>query len=973
MLRLNALAVTCTLLVASMTAHAQNAATGLLTGTVRSASGEVSAGALVTARSEALQGERSAQTDDNGVYVLRALPPGAYRVQFSAAGMAPLERAATVHAASTARVDAALTVAPIAESLVVTAEAPPAGGTAGVSQTLGKALVDQLPMSRRPVDLAELAPGLTANTFNAGQLAIGGAFGYDNVFLVNGVDVNDNVFGTANTLYIEEAVEEASVLMHGVPAAFGRFSGGVVNVVTRSGGNAFSGSFRENLSNPAWIGETPRQRSAGIENRSTLGYAHEATFGGPLRRDRLWFFTAGRLERTETANTFPQTGGAFTRTDRNRRGEVKLTGRLRNADTAQFTYIGDGTEQANTAAVAATRVIDSGALISRRLPNQLVVAGYTAPLSERLYGTVQWSMKRQRFENNGGRGTAASDSPFQTLGASASVPGGFFYNAPYLDATDPESRNNRQFTATVSTLVPAGRAGSHDIRVGGEYFVTTGIGGNSQSPTGRVFVTDYLVEGGRPVLDSRGRVIPVFQPGVSQVWQFDATRGAAVDIRTGSVYAQDRWVATPRLTIDAGARVELVRGEATGGIVTVDTTTVSPRLGAAFDVAGDGETVVDASFGTYAGKYTQVQFSQNTPVGHPSEVDYVYRGPAGQGVDFAAGLAPANYTQVVFANFPTANISMADDIRSPVVREFTVGGSRHLGAGIRLRAVYVQRSASHFIDDTASLANGVTTVPLVGAVTNRVIGNTDAPSREYRALIVQGQGRAGSRVTVNGHYTAQLRNHASFVGEAASVPGAPSVYGDFPEVLGAALDRLAPDGPLDQFQRHKLRIWGVWSVPLGRFGGVDMAPIWRANSGTAYSLTANLPLTAVQLARNPGYPVNDINPAVRQTVFFGERGAQTFKAYGLLDLAATYTVPVRGSVRPWFKVEVYNLLNNQKQIAWDRTVAADRTTPLDANGIPTGFVRGARFGQATSDAHYPQPYLGQNGSRAVRLAFGVRF
>ena len=82
--------------------------------------------------------------------------------------------------------------------------------------------------------------------------------------------------------------------------------------------------------------------------------------------------------------------------------------------------------------------------------------------------------------------------------------------------------------------------------------------------------------------------------------------------------------------------------------------------------------------------------------------------------DFAAGLDPANYTEVVFANFPTANVSMADDLRSPVVREVTVGGSRRLPGGVRLRATWVQRSTSHFIDDLVSLANGITTIPLVG-------------------------------------------------------------------------------------------------------------------------------------------------------------------------------------------------------------------------------------------------------------------
>lgn len=969
-MRLLYFVLACTAIAARL-ASAQTPGTGLVTGTVRSAAGEPLAGVAVMATSPALPGERAVATDGNGVYLLRALLPGRYRVAFTADGLAPASRDVTVNAATTVRLDLVLEVSPVAESVVVAAAAPGTPGTSGVSATAGKVLVDQLPMSRRPIDIAELAPGLTTNTFQAGQAAIGGSFGYDNVFLVNGVDVNDNIFGTANTLFIEDAIEETSVLLHGAPAAFGRFSGGVINVVTKSGGNMFSGSFRENLTNPSWVGETPRQRAASIENPNVLGYTHEATFGGPIRRDHLWFFTAGRFERTETLNTFPQTAGAFTRKDQNRRGEVKFTGRLRSADMVQLSFIGDGTEQANTAAVGATRLLDAGALITRRLPNRLFVAGYNAPLSSRVFASVQWSTKRQRFENNGGSGTALTDSPFQTLGAT--VPGGFFYNAPYLDATDPESRNNQQLTGTISTLLPTSRAGSHDVRVGGEYFVATGIGGNSQSPTGRVYVTDYLTQGGRPVLDANSRVVPVFTPGVSQVWTYVATRGAKLNLRTGSLYAQDRWIVAPRLTVDAGARVEFVRGRTSTDLISVDTTTVSPRLGTAFDVTGDGETVLDASFGTYAGKYTQVQFSQNTPVGRPSEVDYVYSGPAGQGADFAPGLDPANYTQVVFANFPTANVSMADDLRSPVVREFTVGGSRLLPGGIRMRATWVQRSTSNFIDDFASLANGTTNIPLVGTVTNRVIDNTDEPSREYRAVILQGQGRIGSRVTIAGHYTAQIRNHGSFAGEAAGVPGAPSPFGDFPEIFGPALDRLMPYGRLDQFQRHKLRIWGVWTAGMGRVGNLEVAPLWRVNSGTAYSLTANIALPAAQRARNPGYPANDINPGVREIVFFGARGAETFKGYGVLDLATTWTVPVWRSARPWIKVEVYNLLNNQKVIAWDRTVTADATSALDANGIRTGYVRGPRFGQATADTHYPQPYPGQNGARAFRMAFGVRF
>jgi hypothetical protein len=108
-----------------------------------------------------------------------------------------------------------------------------------------------LPSGRTPFLLAELAPGLTDNTPNSNQVTIGGGFAYDNVFLMNGVDINDNVLGQPNALFIEEAIEEVQVLTSAISAEYGRFGGGVVNVITRSGGNAFSGAFRLNLTDHA--------------------------------------------------------------------------------------------------------------------------------------------------------------------------------------------------------------------------------------------------------------------------------------------------------------------------------------------------------------------------------------------------------------------------------------------------------------------------------------------------------------------------------------------------------------------------------------------------------------------------------------------------------------------------------------------------------------------------------------------------
>jgi hypothetical protein len=108
-------------------------------------------------------------------------------------------------------------------------------------------------------------------------------------------------------------------------------------------------------------------------------------------------------------------------------------------------------------------------------------------------------------------------------------------------------------------------------------------------------------------------------------------------------------------------------------------------------------------------------------------------------------------------------------------------------------------------------------------------------------------------------------------------------------------------------------------------------------------------------------------------VFFDERGSESFKAFALIDLAVTYSVPVWKTAQPWIKFQAFNLFNNQKLIAWDTAVAPDPATPLDSNGLPTGYTQGPRFGQGTSNAHYPGPRAGADGGRLVDFAVGFRF
>jgi hypothetical protein len=878
-----------------------------------------------------------------------------------------------VTAGGLATLDLTLALAGITEAVTVTAAPPPALATPRTSQTYTKEEIDRLPVGRRPLDIGELAPSVTTNVHNANGLVLAGSFGYDNVFMVDGVDINDNLFGIPNNLFIEDAVEETTVLTHGIPAEYGRFSGGVVNIVTRSGGNVFSGSFREGLSNPKWIGQTPLEKAAGITHADVLSKTHEGTFGGPIVRDRLWVFAAGRYETANIPNTFAQNGPGYTRTDTNRRGELKFTGSPMSGHSLQAGFIVNATEQANASALAAAALLDASMLTTRQLPNRLLAVNYRGAVTPTLFVEGQYSEKKQSFSNNGGTSTDLRDSPFRTLGVTPGVPASLLYNAPYLDANDPEQRNNRQFTGSASYLLATSGYGTHDLKGGAEHFISTGVGGNSQSSTGYVFATDYATAGGAVLRDASGTPVPLFVPGVTQIWNFQAKRGATIDIATTSFYVQDRWIASRRLTLDLGARLETVRTEATGLPSGLSTTTVVPRLAAAYDLLGEGGTVLFATYGHYAGKYGQVQFAVNTNVGRPDEVDYVYTGPAGQGGDFAPGFDLANYQTVIFASFPTANVEFAEGVRSPLTKEFTLGLGTELGDRGYAKATFAWRRASQFVDDFMDLGRGITNIPLVGPVVNRVFDNVDNFHRDYQAAVLQGGHRVFDTLRVDGHYTLQLRNHSPFAGEAANQPGMPSSFGNYPEIFEAALDRLMPDGRLDNYQRHKLRLYATYVQSLGRFGSVDVSPLWRVNSGAVYNLTANIPVPAAQRARNPGYPAADFNATTREVVFFGERGEYSFRGYGVLDLATSYNVAIWRSLRPWFKLEIYNLLNNTKQIAWDRTVTPDPASPLDANGIPTGYIEGPRFGQPTAGNHFPQPYPGQNGARAIRVAFGIRF
>jgi len=226
--------------------------------------------------------------------------------------------------------------------------------------------------------------------------------------------------------------------------------------------------------------------------------------------------------------------------------------------------------------------------------------------------------------------------------------------------------------------------------------------------------------------------------------------------------------------------------------------------------------------------------------------------------------------------------------------------------------------------------------------------------------VLQTAYRLTSRWHFAGHWTLMLKNDGNFEGENAGSPGISSGLGDFPEI--SVPQRNFPEGRLNGYQRHKVRAWTTYDFELGRAGRANLGLLWRFDSGGVYSLSAgNQPYSDTQLARDPGYA----SLPSSQTLFFADRGTEFFESASRFDIALNYEIPLYKNLRPWLKLEVRNMFNDQSLVGFNTTIDADPDSALDADGLPTGFIRGSRFGEGTSRNHYPlqRTYLFSVGFR----------
>ena len=391
---------------AAMSQAQSNAAD--LQGTVRDPHGAVVSGATVTARSTATNSSRDAITNDDGFYKIVSLPPGEYEVTVKAPNYKTAVVASVkITVGQTANQDIPLEVGDVTATVTVTSVSPNIVETSAtsVNSTVDQQRIENLPINERNY----LSFALTTSTVSRDNgrpigpapttgLNFGGQRGRSNLVQVDGADNTDNSVNASRSTVSQEAVQEFQVVTNSFAPEFGRSSGGVVNVVTKGGTNRLQGNVFGFLRHKSF---QARNAFAPVNDPPFTRAQYGATLGGPLLKDRTFFFLAfEQRQRHESGFFTSNVSAGLTSSVTIGAPFLPFTQTFRNITTGQSTYV-------STLLATASALISSG--VPANIAQGQALAG--AAIS---YATLAAS-----GGNTGLTGTNPLISPGGTLGVPA--------------------------------------------------------------------------------------------------------------------------------------------------------------------------------------------------------------------------------------------------------------------------------------------------------------------------------------------------------------------------------------------------------------------------------------------------------------------------------------------------------------------------------------------------------------------------
>ncbi|MGE3274000.1 MAG: carboxypeptidase regulatory-like domain-containing protein [Vicinamibacterales bacterium] len=756
-------------LAAATLAAAQQ--TGTVSGAVADAQGGVLPGVTVTITGESLiGGPRVATTGATGSYQFAALPPGDYDVSYELAGFSPLRReGVAVRVAQITRLDVQLSVGTLEETVTVSGESPVVDVSSTVTQTnISKDLYEAIPTARNPWTMAGLVPGVVT-----GRLDVGGtegmqqynleAFGSANSqksFSIDGLKTNwAGGNGGATMMYYGFEMYEEYNMQTASGTAESDVSGVYMNMVTKSGGNRFNSDHNFYFMNDALQGENiddALRNRLGLEagdqsgvagNPVKISFDWSSTLGGPIVRDKAWFFGAMRWWRLDQYQVGARNADGSQAIDDNR---------IRNF-VGKVTY--QLTSNVKTSLVFNRNLKDR---FHRRNAPYLFVADKASTLQDQpaqnfVFNYNQVLGARALFDVRAGRMWGTTPSRYQaevqpTDISVRDVSRFTIENAATGQALNPNER--WQANSSLSYFVDSAGAGTHDLKAGVQF-------------SWERMQYERITNGDR-YGDLRDGV--AFRANL-----VNTPINSDHRLSTYGVFLQDRWI-VGKATINAGVRIDGVSAflpaqSSPAGTFVGERSfprtdvfdfgpNVAPRIGIAYDLFGTGRTALKAYYGRFYNQFGSELAQQANPNARATQQvawtdtngDRIPQiGELGEFLGFPAGLFPKVTADATRPYSDEINVGVDQTLANNLALSVSYHRRQHRNG---LGVLDLARTSDAYTPETREFENaegGTETMtiyrlkPEFAGVRDRVIDNVDVLQSDYNGVQIDVQKRMSNR------------------------------------------------------------------------------------------------------------------------------------------------------------------------------------------------------------------------------------
>lgn len=994
---------------------------GTIVGSVKDANGAPVAGATLTIAGAKILGQRVITSNDRGEFRIPLLPPGEYSLSVRKDGMVGSKAEIRLGAGSTLRQDFTMRVVQTAQAEVeVVATAATVDKTETKTSTnLTLDTLQNLPLGLNSYAALAMSPGVVAPAGSGYPVIRGGLTGQSQ-FTVNGISVRDNVVrqGRQFEVVMDDMTEDVSVIQSPLNAKYGFASGGIVNLVTKSGTNEFQGTLRAKLYRADW-GAVRRP----ILNRYKQGYAlnpgsvqsddldrtYEVSILGPLIKDHLTFAYAARLSPTVFSNTqltnlhdFGLTGlpgGATAWTYGATPDQAVQVGGPQKTMTQQYKlyWLVNQNHQVEVFFTddelgpyfdTQSGNVDGFAAFNQTSKRTFAGVNYRGVIGAN--GVLDVRAGRRKSEVN------FSSGPFDPITVRAWYPG----TPSLIDTTGWSGGTvltNGDTARPVAELRQVETAsinynwfnGTHNADFGMEMLKETAFLPDQSGPNRQRFfspgrrddglyaVWNYtLIPTPSATVRNSTAYIPEVQTYADSVVSDDQKNYDT----TFAVYANDLWTINSNWSVMAGVRFEKYKVEDLSG-TRLTTNSLSPRVEVKYDLMGNNMHLLSASYAQFRGTIGQGNlggfFSRrpgqrisrywwNQGTGTPTAPQYVPQSDV---------LNTANYGYLYAVDDSYYLYDIDKNLKPDVTHEMTMSYRRSFANGGFFRGTLVYRN---FKDlwyreglNTAVDVPGSPTVTPEGYLS--ILTFDPHGKREYKGVEFEWSyplyRAANQRLDFQGNWTIN-RTYATNTWREGNVASSAAEFYDLKDALGISRDLYNPYGELNTSVHNVVKGWLSWSVgaPNGLRQVVSL--LGRYSSGAPYSLTGTRAFDTASAtfqnyfdwdAGTAGAQYALTTPSTYTTYYNGRGKFTNFDSF-TFDLQWNVFIPIKGRVQFFSYLSINNVFNSPQPTGFGSAYGGGALTAANPNYTYIG-TQFQNFGVVSGMGNY----------RGVNIDLGIKF